>query len=179
MKPIVFIDAEINPENGKILDIGAVDSEQHQFRDARIGSFSNYVNDYSYIAGHNIIECDLKYLGPAISSNGDKTFIDTLFLSPLLFPAKPYHRLVKDDKLQTDSLSNPLNDATKSAELFYDEVNAFERTDDTLKRIWYLLLRYQKEFKGFFEYIDYSVECDVEALIRSYFDGKICENASI
>ena len=179
MKPIVFIDAEINPENGKILDIGAVDSEQHQFHDARIGSFSNYVNDYSYIAGHNIIECDLKYLGPAISSNGDKTFIDTLFLSPLLFPAKPYHRLVKDDKLQTDSLSNPLNDATKSAELFYDEVNAFERTDDTLKRIWYRLLRYQKEFKGFFEYMDYSVECDAEFLIRSYFDGKICENASI
>nr|MCR4991990.1 hypothetical protein [Lachnospiraceae bacterium] len=112
MKPIVFIDAEINPENGKILDIGAIDSERHQFHDARISSFSDFVNDYSYIAGHNIIECDLKYLGPAISSNGDKTFIDTLFLSPLLFPAKPYHRLVKDDKLQTDSLSNPLNDAT-------------------------------------------------------------------
>jgi ATP-dependent DNA helicase RecQ len=29
--------------------------------------------------------------------------IDILFLSPLLFPTKPYHRLLKDDKLQTDS----------------------------------------------------------------------------
>ena len=179
MKPIVFIDAEINPENGKILDIGAVDSERHLFHDARISSFSDFVNDYSYIAGHNIIECDLKYLGPAISSNGDKTFIDTLFLSPLLFPEKPYHRLVKDDKLQTDSLSNPLNDATKSAELFYDEVNAFERLDDTLKSIWYRLLRYQREIKGFFDFLDYSAENDVESLIHTYFDGKMCENAPI
>ncbi len=49
-------------------------------------------------------------------------YVDTLCLSPLLFPAKPYHRLLKDDKLQTDSLSNPLDDAVKLFELFCDEI---------------------------------------------------------
>ncbi|HWQ43658.1 MAG TPA: hypothetical protein VN456_16720 [Desulfosporosinus sp.] len=32
----------------------------------------------------------------------ERGFIDTLFLAPLLFPAKPYHKLLKDDKLQTE-----------------------------------------------------------------------------
>ncbi len=31
MKSIVFFDAEINPENGQILDIGAVDSDGRHF----------------------------------------------------------------------------------------------------------------------------------------------------
>lgn len=39
--------------------------------------------------------------------------IDTLCLSPLLFPMRPYHALIKDDKLQSDSLNNPLNDSIK------------------------------------------------------------------
>ena len=51
--------------------------------------------------------------------------IDTLYLSPLLFPHRPYHALLKDDKLQTDELNNPLNDSIKAMQLFYDEVNAF------------------------------------------------------
>jgi len=45
-----------------------------------------------------------------------------LFLSPLLFPEKPYHRLLKDDKLQPEELNNPVNDSKKAEELFYDEV---------------------------------------------------------
>ncbi|MDA3823581.1 MAG: hypothetical protein PF450_13360 [Bacteroidales bacterium] len=34
-------------------------------------------------------------------------FIDTLFLSELLFPEKPCHKLVKDDKLDPENLNNP------------------------------------------------------------------------
>ena len=51
--------------------------------------------------------------------------IDTLSLSPLLFPSKPYHALVKDDKLQVDELNNPLNDAIKARDLFFDELKLF------------------------------------------------------
>lgn len=40
--------------------------------------------------------------------------IDTLYLSPLLFPHRPYHKLLKDDKLQTEEINNPLNDAKKA-----------------------------------------------------------------
>lgn len=62
--------------------------------------------------------------------------IDTLFLSPLLFPAKPYHSLLKDDKIQTEEMNNPLNDAIKARDLFYDEVEAFKNIDEELKQIF-------------------------------------------
>ena len=53
--------------------------------------------------------------------------IDTLYLSPLLFPAKPYHALLKDDKLQSDDINNPLNDSIKEKDIFFDEVSGFSR----------------------------------------------------
>ncbi len=75
-----------------------------------------------WFGGHNIIAYDLKYLEAAMPQSVSAQYVDTLCLSPLLFPAKPYHRLLKDDKLQTDSLSNPLDDAVKLFELFCDEI---------------------------------------------------------
>lgn len=140
MKPILFFDTETNPENGQIPDIGAVDSDGRQFHATSVGDFSAFIKEYEWFGGHNMIACDLKYLETAMPQGDSVQYIDTLCLSPLLFPAKPYHRLLKDDKLQTDSLSNPLDDAVKSWELFCDEVTAFEALDDTLKQIWYLLL---------------------------------------
>jgi len=32
-------------------------------------------------------------------------YIDTLHLSPLIFPQKPYHKLIKDEKLQSDQIN--------------------------------------------------------------------------
>ena len=91
--------------------------------------------------GHNIFAHDLKYLqttnlDPLISQ---KRIIDTLYLSPLLFPKKPYHKLVKDDKLQSDEVNNPLNDSKKAKELFFDECNAFHSLDEEFKEILYHL----------------------------------------
>ncbi|MBQ6040343.1 MAG: RecQ family ATP-dependent DNA helicase [Oscillospiraceae bacterium] len=179
MKPILFFDAEINPENGQILDIGAVGSDGRQFHAASVGEFSSFVKEYEWFGGHNILSFDLKYLEAAMPQGDSVQYIDTLCLSPLLFPAKPYHRLLKDDKLQTDSLSNPLDDAVKSWELFCDEVAAFESLDNTLKQIWYLLLHDLPEFSGLFAYLDYTADHDAADLIQSYFSGKICANAPL
>ena len=79
-----------------------------------------------------------KFTSEKMQWDASVRYIDTLCLSPLLFPAKPYHRLLKEDKLQTDSLSNPLDDAVKSRELFCDEMTAFEALDDRLQQIWYV-----------------------------------------
>ena len=87
--------------------------------------------------------------------------------------------LLKNDKLQTDSLSNPLDDAVKSFELFCDEVTAFEALDDTLKQIWYLLLHQLPEFSGFFTYLEYTADNDAVRLIVEHFNGKICANAPL
>lgn len=63
--------------------------------------------------------------------------IDTLYLSPLLFPKRPYHSLVKDDKLQIEELNNPVNDSLKAKELFEDEVNAFFSLPLHLRQIYF------------------------------------------
>ena len=73
------------------------------------------------VCGHNIIRHDLKYT----ALRGNPTVVDTLMLSPLLFPKRPYHHLVKDDKLQVDELNNPVNDAMKARDLLNDEIAAW------------------------------------------------------
>lgn len=124
--------------------------------------------------------------------------IDTLYLSPLLFPRKPYHALLKDDKLQTNELNNPLNDSIKARDLFNDEVSAFIRLDDEIKRIYLRLTGAAREFRAFFEYLResevleeqsrslfsrlfqaFSSRGELSDLIFRRFAGKICENADI
>jgi len=82
----------------------------------------NYGSEY--VCGHNIFNHDLKYIRNALIYAGldDPNIIDTLFLSPLLFPARPYHKLLKDDKLQTEDINNLLNDSIKAKDLFFDEI---------------------------------------------------------
>lgn len=179
MKKIVFFDTEINPKTNDILDTGAVDIDGCKFHSAVLKKFAEFICDYEYIGGHNIFACDLKYLKDIIRNSEKIKYIDTLCLSPLLFPARPYHNLVKDDKLNTEALSNPLNDSIKSMELFYDEVESFKELDEELKEIYYLLLHNQKEFSGFFEYMDYTSDSDAQTLIHSYFQNKICASKNL
>lgn len=179
MKPIVFFDSEMNPENGTVLDIGAADLDGKQFHSARIADFTGFMSKYDFIGGHNIFACDLNYLGTAIIQEKSAHFVDTLCLSPLLFPQKPYHRLLKDDKLQSETLSNPLDDSIKSMELFMDEMAAFNALDVKLKQIYYTLLHDQKEFEGFFAYTDYACDIALSDVIKERFEGLVCENAAI
>lgn len=157
MPVIAFIDAEVDPTNGKVLDIGGIRSDGPIFHGSSIADFTVFIQGAEYVCGHNILKHDSIYLKDPLDKAGlsrDKT-IDTLFLSPMLFPKKPYHKLLKDDKLQVDELNNPLNDSIKARDLFYDEIAAFSRLDDKLKTIYWSLLKDKEEFKAFFRYIGY------------------------
>lgn len=55
----------------------------------------------------------------------------TLYLSSMMFIAGTYHKLLKDDKLQTDDINNPRNDSLKARDLFYDEVEAVNNYEAT------------------------------------------------
>ena len=76
--------------------------------------------------------------------------IDTLLLSALLFSNKPYHSLMKEDKLKPEDSNNPLNDSKNAMKLFYDEVEAFNRLEEDLQKILYNLLNDVIGFDGFF-----------------------------
>ena len=173
MKDITFFDIEIDCNNKKILDIGGVKKDGNTFHSNSIEGFAKFLQNTYFICGHNIIKHDLKYIQRNFSSlklNHIK-HVDTLFLSPLLFPTKPYHHLLKDDKIQTDELNNPLNDSQKARDLFWDEISAFNKLDNSLKQIYYLLLKEHYEFSSFFEYISYSSheEISLTKLITNNF----------
>mgnify|MGYP003665407368 CR=1 FL=1 len=104
MKSIAFADTEVDPKSQKILDIGSIKENGSTFHKSSIGEFIQFLNGTQFICGHNIFNHDLKYIRQAIidAKVNTSNIIDTLYLSPLLFPNEPYHALVKDDKLQTD-----------------------------------------------------------------------------
>ena len=151
MAKIAFIDLEIDGK-GRILDIGGVKSGQG-FHSARIPEFADFVSDCDCLCGHNIIGHDIKYLKPFLRK--EYILIDTLYLSPLLFPQKPYHKLLKDDKILTEELNNPLNDSLKAQSLYEDEVRAFNALDKNFQQLYYDLLNEDSHFSGFFKSIEY------------------------
>lgn len=182
MKSIAFIDTEIEPKSRKILDIGSVKGDGSSFHKTSVIDFIQFLNGTQFICGHNIFNHDIKYIGKALTDAGinSSNIIDTLFLSPLLFPTKPYHALLKDDKLQSEDTNNPLNDSIKAKDLFYDEIAAFKQTDETLKQIFFLLLNDKKEFRSFFRFIAYTSEnTDIEKLIRQKFENEICKQVDL
>ena len=180
MKDIVFFDTEIDPQSGKVLDIGAVKDGGERLHDSSAAKFAAFSKNTRYFCGHNILAHDLRYVGNAIRTASPNYIpIDTLPLSPLLFPMKPYHRLLKNDKLQSDELNNPLNDAIKARELFYDEVNAFQKLPFFVHNIFCELLHDVPQFSGFFDYLDQSTFGNTEMDIRVEFRGQICRQADL
>lgn len=182
MNSIAFVDTEIEPKSRKVLDIGSVKGDGNTFHSTSIADFVAFLNGTQFICGHNILKHDLQYIHKAVNDAkiDFANIIDTLYLSPLLFPAKPYHALLKDDKLQTEDTNNPLNDSIKARDLFFDEVSVFHKTDEKLKQIFYLLLKEKKEFSSFFRFIQYtSSETQTEKLIREMFDSGICKHADL
>jgi ATP-dependent DNA helicase RecQ len=182
-KTIVFADTEIDPQSGRILDIGSIKDNHNIFHSGSAAGFAEFLKDSRFLCGHNIIHHDLNYIGHTVEKAGiDRAdIIDTLFLSPLLFPSRPYHALLKDDKLQTQDINNPLNDSIKARDLFYDEVDSFQQADKDLKQIFFRLLHDKQEFQGFFRYLGFRADetADIEPLILKKFHLKICEHANL
>ncbi|WP_308756561.1 RecQ family ATP-dependent DNA helicase [uncultured Bacteroides sp.] len=183
MKNIAFVDLETVPGCLQIEDIGAVRSDGAGFHENSFGKLLDFLGNVEYMGGHNILKHDLTYLAPLYEKAALRLpkVIDTLYLSPLLFPERPYHRLLKDDKLLTDSINNPFNDSVKAFELFREEVDAFEKLDDDLQFIYYSLLGDTVEFGAFFHFINYHPdrEGSLPDIVRCRFRGKICESAPL
>ena len=186
MKRITFIDTEVSTETNRILDYGAVKINNTNLHTTSLLDFREFIKGEDYLCGHNVIYHDMRFLYQLMGKGDYSGFlrfwnvIDTLYLSPLLFPRRPYHSLLKDDKLQVDELNNPLNDAKKARDLFFDEVEAFRSLPEALKIIYYYLLKNTVEFRAFFKYVDYQSDSgDIYTDISKYFKNKICDNADL
>ena len=113
-----FIDSEVSETTKEIKEIGVIRFDGSQHRGVHIRSIEEFLNGTEFLCGHNVFRHDFKYIPKSVWEQYE--LVDTLFLSPLLFPKRPYHHLVKDEKLITDELNNPITDCHKAAGLFYD-----------------------------------------------------------
>lgn len=179
-KSIVFIDTEVGIDDKKIHDIGAVRADKGFFHSVSVQDFCAFVSDAEYICGHNIIHHDIKFLEEASPQKLSSKAIDTLYLSPLLFPKRPYHRLLKDDKIQVEEFNNPVNDSQKAKDLFFDEVNAFFNLSPEKKKVFCGLLYNFVEFQGFFDYVEFRpYKYNMKQMILDEYKDKVCANADI
>lgn len=178
---IGFIDTEIS-KNNVVSDIGCIKENGEMLHTKSIQELIKFTKKIDFFCGHNFVKHDLVHLNRILPRKFIplESTIDTLFLSALLFPERPYHHLVKNDKLDTDTLNNPLNDARNAQILFMDEVDAFNRLDDTLKQIYYSILKDEPGFSSFFKYLKYNPKVrNLVDLIQFFFGDKVCHNIDI
>lgn len=187
IEEIVFFDLEVNPSTNEIVDVGACFGDE-RLHTRGVEPLLKMIKRARFICGHNIFAHDLKYLQRAFENAEIENVspIDTLLWSPLMFPKKPYHRLVKDDKLvcdniEIDSPNSPLNDSLGAKSLLLDEIEAFSKLDINLQWIFFLLLKDFKEFAGFFKLLGFesAQKRDSVSLINNVFESKICQSTDL
>ena len=173
------VDCEVGLNDMRVHDIGALRWDGSTFHSANKHALIKFLNDVDFLCGHNIIHHDAKYLfGEELQK---WALVDTLYVSPLLFPERPYHRLLKDDKLMSEQMNNPVNDSEKARDLLMEEVSAWNELSDRKQIIYATLLYNVTEFSGFLEFVGAKAD-DIKLLpelIREEYKGKICEHADV
>ena len=174
-----FVDVEVGLKDKRIHDIGILRWNGAKYHSADKKAAISFLEDVDFVCGHNVIHHDMKYL------LGDEAqrwqLVDTLYMSPLLFPERPYHHLLKDDKLMNEQMNNPVNDCEKACDLLMDEIAKWEALPEALRFIYATLLHDVPEFAGFLAMVDAEV-CDEATLvehIRTAYDGRICRHADL
>ena len=131
----LLLDIEVNEQN-TIYAIGAVLQGRtwqivrgRPLQRRQLDELDAFAGDAAFLLGHNILSHDiprLKVVSPSLRI-WRKPAIDTLYLSPLAFPANPYHRLVKDYHIVRDSINDPAQDAMLAGKIFLEQWDAFAR----------------------------------------------------
>lgn len=189
-----FVDLEVGTDDHRIHDIGALRHDKAVFHEANKRELMLFIDNVDFLCGHNIIHHDAKYL----FDEGECRWLltDTLYVSPLLFPERPYHRLLKDDKLVCEQLNNPVNDCKKAKELLDDELHKWDALTEEMKTIFAVLLGGHREFIGFLSMVNaadlpgvgrmagtkgkWEVDKDALAqLIMATFEGRICRHTDL
>lgn len=178
---IAFIDLEIEPKQRKIIDIGVLIGEQKR-HGTNVKDCLAVVATADFLCGHHFLKHDFPFIQNDLANVGKSAeqIIDTLLLSPLLFPQRPYHALNKDYKNHAEQANNPLNDCLISKDVLESEIQAFLALDSDLQTIFYQLLGKKTGYSAFFQFLDFQTYDDnYVQLILSYFQGKICQNVPL
>ena len=173
-----FVDIEVSISDQKIHDMGALRDDNSIYHGCVKEELMYFLHGIDFLCGHNIILHDAKYLFADGECN--MMLVDTLYMSPLLFPERPYHRLLKDDKLISEQMNNPVNDCEKARDLLMDEIACWKALPERKRKIITTLLQGKKEFQGFLSMVGAeATHVNLSALIWNEYKGRICQYADI
>jgi hypothetical protein len=152
------------------------------YQDMFVLSITNGKTNGSYLeigSGHPSYGNNTYLLEKQFGWNGISVDLSEEFIA-LHKTERNHHALLKDDKLQTEEINNPLNDSIKAKDLFFDEVSTFNQAEESLKQIFYFLLHHQPQFQGFFTFINYKCSAiSLENVIRNKFQLSICDKVDL
>ena len=137
MRPL-FLDVELSRAD-RLHGLGALGPDGQELVAERASGVPGVLREIAswgadVLVGHNLARHDRPWLArfspghPAL----DLPWVDTLVLSPLAFPERPYHRLIKEHRLVRESLPAPLADCRATREVLAAERRAFARMDTAL-----------------------------------------------
>ena len=152
---LLFIDIETSTQDqGNIMQMWAIDdSDNFVYKWDNIKEFNKKLMSFDYIVWHNILNHDLVQLSKERSIDikvFSKPIIDTLWLSSLVFIKKPYHKLIKDYKI--DKINDPVEDSKLCKDVFVSCLEEFTKIDVNIQNILFNLLSKKEQFKWFFLY---------------------------
>lgn len=137
MRPL-FLDVELS-RNGALHGLGAVGPEGEEVVAERADAVPAALREIAawnadLLVGHNLARHDRPWLARYAPGHPtlDLPWVDTLVLSPLAFPERPYHRLIKEHRLVRESRPAPLADCRATREVFEDEGRALARLSPPL-----------------------------------------------
>ena len=159
---LLAFDLEFNPSTKKVGEFGYWSNNGSGARGRSLPKLFEQLDSAEILVGHNVIHHDLKILEELYGYQPQtRQFIDTLLLSSLLFAERPYHHLVKQylTKVNIEEISDPALDSKLVLdELLPDLLAKWDETDVLLKQAYFILLKDQSGFSGFFRLINYQTE---------------------
>lgn len=181
---ILYIDLEIEQGKGTLTAIGAIHNGK-TYEGASLNDLNAFAQGARFIAGHNLIQHDLKYLEnqPKTEALGNLPPIDTLLLSVLLRPDQKRHSLAKDYKIGGTTLNDPLADARICKELLEELTEIYRNKPLDYRQLMFGLLHEIQGFAAFFQCFaspeDRSPSTGVAEKLMGLLKGEICFNTKI
>ena len=148
----LFFDLEYNPGTSTVREYGfAFGAEKVRAPGSNPAKLEEAAERAEFLVGHNV----LKHDAPILKQYFNIEFphikaIDTLMLSSLMFPRKPYHKLRKEYLHNDNEPSDPLKDALLSKQILEDCIEKWNTFPWQLRYLLYLFLKDKPGFAAFF-----------------------------
>ena len=177
----LFFDLEYNPETQKVREYGYVLGEE-RVREKNSAKLEIAAEKADYIVGHNVLRHDAPILRQYFSIDFPNVkALDTLMLSSLLFPRKPYHKLRKEYLKNEDEPSDPLKDAELCKHLLEDCIEKWEHYPWQLRYLLYQFLKNEPGFAPFFNLVDIPKQGElrsklpeIQSWFTAHYEKSIC-----